>query len=66
MKNRATRTDALLILEAESIAMVATDGHRLSFVEKPGENLDGISGEKRITHPRKALAELRSSERHRS
>ena len=38
--------------------MVATDGHRLSFVEKPGETLEGISGEKRVLIPRKALQEL--------
>src|ERR1700749_571260 len=50
---------ALLVLKAESIAMVATDGHRLSWVEKPGEQLEGISGEKRVLIPRKALEELR-------
>ena len=38
--------------------MVATDGHRLSFVEKQNENLEGISGEKRVLVPRKALQEL--------
>ena len=38
--------------------MVATDGHRLSYVEKPGETLEGISGEKRVLIPRKALHEL--------
>ena len=38
--------------------MVATDGHRLSFVEKPNETLEGISGEKRVLIPRKALQEL--------
>jgi DNA polymerase-3 subunit beta len=38
--------------------MVTTDGHRLSFVEKPNEVLEGISGEKRILIPRKALQEL--------
>jgi DNA polymerase-3 subunit beta len=48
----------LLVLKAESMAMVATDGHRLAFVEKPGENLEGISGEKRVLIPRKALQEL--------
>ena len=46
------------MLKAESLAMVATDGHRLSFVEKPGETLEGISGEKRVLIPRKALQEL--------
>jgi DNA polymerase-3 subunit beta len=50
----------LLILKAESLAMVATDGHRLSFVEKPNETLEGISGEKRVLIPRKALQELQS------
>jgi DNA polymerase-3 subunit beta len=38
--------------------MVATDGHRLSLVEKPNESLEGISGEKRVLIPRKALQEL--------
>jgi DNA polymerase-3 subunit beta len=57
-ESRYTLNGALLILKAESIAMVATDGHRLSFVEKPGENLEGISGEKRVLIPRKALQEL--------
>src|ERR1700720_732466 len=54
-ESRYTLNGALLILKAESIAMVATDGHRLSFVEKPEETLEGISGEKRILIPRKAL-----------
>src|SRR6201996_2445347 len=59
-ESRYTLNGALLILKAESIAMVATDGHRLSFVEKPEQPLEGISGEKRILIPRKALAELQS------
>jgi len=57
-ESRYTLNGALLVLKAESIAMVATDGHRLSFVEKPGEALEGISGEKRVLIPRKALQEL--------
>ena len=57
-ESRYTLNGALLVLKAESLAMVATDGHRLSFVEKPGETLEGISGEKRILIPRKALQEL--------
>jgi DNA polymerase-3 subunit beta len=57
-ESRYTLNGALLVLKAESLAMVATDGHRLSFVEKPGESLDGISGEKRVLIPRKALQEL--------
>ena len=59
-ESRYTLNGALLVLKAESLAMVATDGHRLSFVEKPGETLEGISGEKRVLIPRKALQELAS------
>jgi DNA polymerase-3 subunit beta len=65
-ESRYTLNGALLILKAESIAMVATDGHRLAFIErpsnpdKPEEIFDGVSGEKRILIPRKALAELQS------
>ncbi len=59
-ESRYTLNGALLVLKPESLAMVATDGHRLSFVEKPGETLDGISGEKRVLVPRKALGELAS------
>jgi DNA polymerase-3 subunit beta len=57
-ESRYTLNGALLILKAESLAMVATDGHRLSFVEKINENLEGVSGEKRVLVPRKALQEL--------
>src|ERR1700744_2855238 len=59
-ESRYTLNGALLVLKPESLAMVATDGHRLSFVEKPGETLDGISSEKRVLIPRKALSELAS------
>jgi DNA polymerase-3 subunit beta len=57
-ESRYTLNGALLVLKAESMAMVATDGHRLSYVEKPNELLEGISGEKRVLIPRKALSEL--------
>ncbi len=57
-ESRYTLNGALLVIKAESLAMVATDGHRLSFVEKPDETLEGISGEKRVLIPRKALQEL--------
>ncbi len=59
-ESRYTLNGALMVLKAESIAMVATDGHRLSFVEKTGETLAGISGEKRVLVPRKALQELQT------
>ncbi len=57
-ESRYTLNGALLILKAESIAMVATDGHRLAHIEKTGENLANITGEKKILIPRKALSEL--------
>jgi DNA polymerase-3 subunit beta len=57
-ESRYTLNGALLVLKPESLAMVATDGHRLSFVEKPGEKLTGLSAEKRVLVPRKALQEL--------
>ncbi len=59
-ESRYTLNGALLILKAESLAMVATDGHRLAHVEKTGENLANITGEKKILIPRKALSELQS------
>ena len=57
-ESRYTLNGALLVIKAESLAMVATDGHRLAYVEKPNELLEGISGEKRVLIPRKALQEL--------
>jgi DNA polymerase-3 subunit beta len=57
-ESRYTLNGALLVLKAESMAMVATDGHRLAHIEKLGENLEGISGEKKTLIPKKALAEL--------
>ncbi len=59
-ESRYTLNGALLVLKAESMAMVATDGHRLAHVEKLGEVLEGISGEKKTLIPRKALSELSS------
>jgi DNA polymerase III subunit beta len=60
-ESRYTLNGALLILKPESLAMVATDGHRLAHIEKQGETLTGIpGGEKKTLIPRKALAELQS------
>src|SRR5271163_1542242 len=36
-ESRYTLNGALLILKAESLSMVATDGHRLAHIEKTGE-----------------------------
>src|ERR1700678_2145873 len=57
-ESRYTLNGALLVLKAESMSMVATDGHRLAHIEKLGESLEGITGEKKTLIPRKALAEL--------
>jgi DNA polymerase-3 subunit beta len=57
-ESRYTLNGALLVLKAESMAMVATDGHRLAHIEKHGESLAGITGEKKTLIPRKALSEL--------
>jgi DNA polymerase-3 subunit beta len=59
-ESRYTLNGALLVLKAESMAMVATDGHRLAHIEKLGESLENLSGEKKTLIPRKALSELLS------
>jgi len=59
-ESRYTLNGALLILKAESIAMVATDGHRLAHIEKSGENFPSMGAEKKTLIPRKALSELQS------
>ncbi len=59
-ESRYTLNGALLVLKAESMSMVATDGHRLAHIERTGEALEGISGEKKTLIPRKALSELAS------
>ena len=59
-ESRYTLNGALLVLKPESMAMVATDGHRLAHIERIGESLSGVSGEKKTLIPRKALGELQS------
>lgn len=59
-ESRYTLNGALIILKAESIAMVATDGHRLAYIEKGSESYPEIGSEKKTLIPRKALAELQS------
>ena len=58
-ESRYTLNGALMVLKPESITMVATDGHRLAHVERPGEKFDGISGELKTLVPKKAMNELR-------
>ena len=56
-ESRYTLNGALLVLKAESMTMVATDGHRLAHIEN-GKAKPGVSGEMRILVPKKAMGEL--------
>jgi len=58
-ESRYTLNGALMVLKAESITMVATDGHRLSHIERR-EKFEGISGELKTLVPKKAMDELKS------
>jgi len=55
--NRFALNGALMVLQPESAAMVATDGHRLAFVRKKMV-LEGVKGEMRPIVPKKALQEI--------
>jgi DNA polymerase-3 subunit beta len=56
-ESRFTLNGALLILRDNGLVMVATDGHRLSMVEKH-VSLPGLSGSYRALLPKKAMAEI--------
>jgi len=59
-ESRYTLNGALMVLKPESITMVATDGHRLSHIERSGTKFEGISGEMKTLVPKKAMDELKS------
>ena len=59
-ESRYTLNGAQMILKPESITMVATDGHRLAHIERPGEKFEGVSGEMKTLVPKKAMDELKS------
>ncbi|HUM04883.1 MAG TPA: DNA polymerase III subunit beta [Terriglobales bacterium] len=59
-ESRYTLNGALMVLKPESITMVATDGHRLAHIERPGEKFDGVSGELKTLVPKKAMDELKT------
>jgi DNA polymerase-3 subunit beta len=59
-ESRYTLNGALMVLKPESITMVATDGHRLSHIERSGEKFEGVSGELKTLVPKKAMDELQS------
>ena len=59
-ESRYTLNGALMVLKPESITMVATDGHRLAHIERPGEKFEGVSGEMKTLIPKKCMDELKS------
>jgi DNA polymerase-3 subunit beta len=56
-ESRFTLNGALLILKSTGLIMVATDGHRLSMVEREVE-LPGLTTQYRALLPRKAMSEI--------
>jgi DNA polymerase III subunit beta len=56
-ESRYTLNGALLVLNAATVTMVATDGHRLAMVEMP-HKLTGLPGEVRVLVPKKAMTEV--------
>src|SRR5579864_4788270 len=56
-ESRYTLNGALLLLKPDSVAMVATDGHRLAVAEID-HKFEGLSREVRPLVPKKALAEV--------
>jgi len=59
-ESRYTLNGGLMVLKPESITIVATDGHRLSHVERTGTKFEGVSGEMKTLVPKKAMDELKS------
>ncbi len=56
-ESRYTLNGALLLLKPESVAMVATDGHRLALIESQVQ-VGGLKNELRVLIPKKAMAEI--------
>ncbi len=56
-ESRYTLNGGLMILKPDTLAMVATDGHRLALAETD-QKLAGLNGEMRILIPKKAMDEV--------
>jgi DNA polymerase-3 subunit beta len=56
-ESRYTLNGGLLILKPDTIAMVATDGHRLALAETT-QKLAGLNGEVKVLIPKKAMDEV--------
>jgi DNA polymerase-3 subunit beta len=59
-ESRYTLNGALMVLKAESMTMVATDGHRLAHIENSTGKFAGPGIEMRVLIPKKCMAELNS------
>src|SRR5207249_3475921 len=56
-ESRYTLNGGLLILKPDTLAMVATDGHRLALAETD-HKLAGLNGEVKVLIPKKAMDEV--------
>src|SRR5246127_4283363 len=56
-ESRYTLNGGLLILKPDTLAMVATDGHRLALAETD-QKLNGLNGEVKVLIPKKAMDEV--------
>jgi len=56
-ESRYTLNGGLLILKPDTLAMVATDGHRLALAETE-QKLNGLNSEVRVMVPKKAMDEV--------
>jgi DNA polymerase-3 subunit beta len=57
-ESRFTLNGALLLIRPEGLTMVATDGHRLAFVQSPSGENGHMDQQFRALIPKKAMAEL--------
>ena len=57
-ESRFTLNGALLLMRPEGLTMVATDGHRLAFVQAPQADSGEVSQQFRALVPKKAMSEL--------
>lgn len=57
-ESRYTLNGALMVLKPMSLALVATDGHRLAHIVQDQTPLEGVASEIKALVPKKAMAEL--------
>jgi DNA polymerase-3 subunit beta len=57
-ESRFTLNGALLLLDGKTLTMVATDGHRLAYIQKASDASNGHGASYRALVPRKAMAEI--------